>query len=600
MNRLAAPVGLALAALVALSAVPTAGAAPSKAPSSGPSAAQPKIAAAAVAGEVIVKDTTPGHPSCTGFSSQTTPPSSIRVLITSGTPRIAVVPFEQYVENVLPNEWIRSWSAESLNAGAVAVKAYAWFWVNHFGGYLKTRSTCFDVTDDTAFQVYRAGSADDRTNAAVQQTWSVIARDTSHQVRQAFYICSLPFKSGTTNCGTQGPKEKCGASANGLQLSQYGSQACAVAGLDYQSILRKYYSPNLELVSVTLGPVSHLPAGPVQLASTGVLAAYRVSGSNLLGSTQSAKGGTFGKWSVLNAGPSLTGVPAALVATSGVLAVYVRSIAGQILGDGQSHPGGAFTGWRVIGTGSPRVLSDPTPMLAANGAIVIYAIASDGNVWGTGQSRPGSTFSAWKKLSATGGFTGKPAAAVTAAHQIVIYARHGSAIRGSGQFVAGGTFSAFADIGSGTANATGDPNVVQAGDGTLTVFSAGTPTKAAAIWAAGQASPGSRFGAWRQISTAATFVSAPAAHAMTSTGPIVVYAVSAKNVYGAQVATPGSTFSAFRTIGIGSPGAIGNPAIMIAASGALGLYVIGTGGALWGCGQSAPGSGYGAWVRIGG
>ncbi len=590
---------LAVGAVMMLGLAPAAAAAPAGTTLSGPSAVHPRLAAAAVPGEVIVKDTRPGDRSCTGFSSQTTPPATIRVLISSGTPHVATVPFEQYVENVLPNEWISSWSAESLKAGAVAVKSYGWFWVNHFGGYLKTRSNCFDVTDDTAFQVYRANSANTRTNGAVQQTWNVIARGADHQVRQAFYICSLPYKSGTTNCGVQGPKEKCGASANGSQLSQYGSQACAKAGKGYQDILRTYYNPGLELATVTLGPVSALSAGPVQLASSGVLAAYRLSGGNLLGSTQTRAGGAFGRWSVLNAGPLFAGQPAALVSHYKTLVVYARTAAGQILGDGQSHPGGAFTGWRPIGSASPVLASDPTPLLAANGGLVIYAVGKDGNVWGTGQSRPGSAFSTWINLSRTGGFTGRPAATLTAAHQIVVYARHGTTIEGSGQSVAGGTFSAFGAIGTGTSNASGDPTVVQAGDGTLTVFAGGTATKASGIWATGQAAPGTSFGAWHLISTASSYVRTPAAQPIASTGPIVVYAATGGAVQGAQAATPASAFSTFRTVGAGSPGATGSPSIMRAANGALLLYVTGAGGTLWGCGQSAPGSAYSAWVRIG-
>lgn len=212
-------------------------------------------AAAADARVHIVKSTS--GPSCTGYSSQSTPPSTIRVMVYGATPtqdKIVTIPFEQYVENVLPNEWISSWDGESLKAGAVAAKSYAWYWVTHFGGYLDARSNCFDVTDQTDFQRYIAGTATVRTNNAVQATWSVVARK-GGQVLQAFYICTLPYPQSPPQdyCATNGAKEKCGASANGTQLSQYGSQACAEANKTYQQILAIYYGSNLELATTSSG-----------------------------------------------------------------------------------------------------------------------------------------------------------------------------------------------------------------------------------------------------------------------------------------------------------------------------------------------------------
>ncbi|MDQ6936255.1 MAG: SpoIID/LytB domain-containing protein, partial [Actinomycetota bacterium] len=372
------------------------------------------------------------------------------------------MPFEQYVENTLPNEWISSWDGESIKSGAVAVKSYAWYWVNHYGGYFNTPGTCFDVTDDTSFQVYLPNTAQVRTNNAVQQTWNVVARDGSHAVRQASYLAYLT---------SAGSGESCGAGHNGSQLSQWGSQACAAAGLTYAQILHTYYDPGLELATIRSGPVSAPPSGPVVLASSGVLVAYRTSAGNVLGASQPAPGSAFGRWSVINQGPQFAGQPAALLAANRTLVVYALGSGGHLLGDGQPRPGAAFTGWRVMGVGSPTLRSDPTPLLAANGALVIYATASDGNVWGIGQSRPGSAFSAWIRLSDTGGFTGRPAALVTAAHQIVVYARHGATIAGAGQAVAGGRFSAFADLGSGSPSVTGDPSAMQAADGTLAVYS---------------------------------------------------------------------------------------------------------------------------------
>jgi len=142
-----------------------------------------------------------------------------------GLGRVDRVDFKTYVKNVLPNEWVSSWPAASLRAGAMAVKSYAWYWALH-----STRKTaggqCYDVRDDTADQVYRPSSALSSTSSAVDNTWS--ARMTrSGNILQAHY-CST-----TTACG---------AWVDGNWLSQYGSRDLANAGDSYQTILRHYYS----------------------------------------------------------------------------------------------------------------------------------------------------------------------------------------------------------------------------------------------------------------------------------------------------------------------------------------------------------------------
>jgi hypothetical protein len=138
--------------------------------------------------------------------------------------RVDRVDFRTYVKNVLPNEWIPSWPRESLKAGAMSTKSYAWYWALH-----STRKTpaghCYDVRDDTGDQVYKPGSALPATSAAVDATWgSRLSR--SGNVLQAHY-CST-----TTACG---------AWVDGNWLSQYGSADLARNGAGYATILRHYY-----------------------------------------------------------------------------------------------------------------------------------------------------------------------------------------------------------------------------------------------------------------------------------------------------------------------------------------------------------------------
>jgi hypothetical protein len=108
------------------------------------------------------------------------PPKTIRVRITGDWPcnmdapyTVATMDFNTYVKNVLPNEWHYWWPEESLKAGAVAVKMFAWYWIERGGKWPDA-----DMTDNTCDQWFRYGSSHPRTDRAVDETWSwVLSRD---------------------------------------------------------------------------------------------------------------------------------------------------------------------------------------------------------------------------------------------------------------------------------------------------------------------------------------------------------------------------------------------------------------------------------------
>jgi len=90
-------------------------------------------------------------------------PSSIRVLVTDEDPdEIRTVDFQEYLQDVLPNEWFPSWDAESLRAGAVAVRTFSWYHTLH------PLSPNYDLSDYT--QRYIHGSDEPATNQAVENT----------------------------------------------------------------------------------------------------------------------------------------------------------------------------------------------------------------------------------------------------------------------------------------------------------------------------------------------------------------------------------------------------------------------------------------------
>lgn len=179
---------------------------------------------------------------CGGYSSETAPPSTIQVLeysehTGSGAPvegtetGVYSVPFETYVEDVLPNEWIASWASASLEAGAMAVKIYGWYWVDNWRGG-SYGGTCYNVDDSTGYMRYIPGQSAASTNSAVAATWGTVMTK-SGSIFQAGFQATL---SGD-------PSEACGSNLSNYPntLSQWGSENCATTGYSWKSILSTYY-----------------------------------------------------------------------------------------------------------------------------------------------------------------------------------------------------------------------------------------------------------------------------------------------------------------------------------------------------------------------
>lgn len=189
--------------------------------------------------------------SCSNWSSEATPPPTIRVF-RSLTGVVETVDFRAYVKNVLSREWIGSWTTESLRSGALAVKNYAWYQILHWRGYVADATgDCFDVFDTTRDQVYDpAKTTWSSAAAAVDATWSTLALK-SGRIFPAYYNAGAAY-------------EACGANANGWKMYQWGTQACGLAGKSAAQILAIYYSG----ITVTDAPpaASPPPATPVPTA----------------------------------------------------------------------------------------------------------------------------------------------------------------------------------------------------------------------------------------------------------------------------------------------------------------------------------------------
>lgn len=183
--------------------------------------------------------------SCSGWSSEAQPPPVIRVLRTA-TGAVETVDFRAYVANVLSREWISSWSTESIRAGALVVKHYAWFRVLNWRGYTNASGACFDVFDSTRDQLYDpTRPTHGPMSAAVDVTWATLALRNGR-------IFAPYYSAGATG-------EACGANANGWQMFQWGSQACGLAGRSAAQILATYY-PGVQVLAAP--PPAPPPATP--------------------------------------------------------------------------------------------------------------------------------------------------------------------------------------------------------------------------------------------------------------------------------------------------------------------------------------------------
>lgn len=185
--------------------------------------------------EATDSSTGPDSSMCNGWSSRADAPgadyqivigvTSDRGSVTSGITRLQSRAFQTYVKEVLPNEWFSSWPAESLRAGGVAAKQYAWYRGVTEGH--TWRGSCYDAKDSIAYQVWVPGSTTSSTNAAVEFWWAYVwYRD------EAWFITT--YRSGSIG-------EACGANANGVHMYQWGSKACADDGSFAIDIARTYY-----------------------------------------------------------------------------------------------------------------------------------------------------------------------------------------------------------------------------------------------------------------------------------------------------------------------------------------------------------------------
>jgi hypothetical protein len=287
---------------------------------------------------------------CTGWSSTTTPPATIRVL-RSATGVVQAVGFETYVKVVMPAEWPSTWPMESLRAGAVAVKQYAWYYAIHYRGGTGTGG-CYDVVDNTNDQVY---SPETRTPAAshvqaVESTWP-------ESITKNGSFILTGYRSGSDVA--------CGTDADGSHLYQHSARNCALAGKTGEEILHVYFDPGLVIRGT-----------PTLLATYHPLTPARVLDSRI-----SLGGGLFHSQvkQTVTIATTASGVPKSAVAVTGNVTVVGQTQQGYV----------TVAPLLTSGTRPPTsTINFPLGDIRANGITV--ALATGGKLdfmyWGTSKS----------------------------------------------------------------------------------------------------------------------------------------------------------------------------------------------------------------------
>lgn len=173
------------------------------------------------------------------------------VWLANGQPVYSVIEldFREYVKNVLPNEWVHTWHSESLRAGAVSAKMFAWWRYNTLERFPTIRPNGVHVVNNTCDQVFIQNSQRPSTNEAIDATWQ-------YRLHADDYVVEIHYLARDYQCSATG-WPRC--------LPQWTTQDMALEGKSWQEMINQYYSP----ISISIADLRDIPGNTNVIQNSG-------------------------------------------------------------------------------------------------------------------------------------------------------------------------------------------------------------------------------------------------------------------------------------------------------------------------------------------
>ena len=205
-----------------------------------------------------------------------TVPSSIRVGTSCSCTSCSVVQvmsLEAYTQTGLDDEWIASWGAASLQAGAVAYRTYgAWYVLHPVSG-------SYDIASTTCNQAWQNDVYTSSKNAAIATAGTVLIK--SGAIFRSEYSAennNAGCGNGYSGTGTTWPcisDARCAGrtfNGHGRGMCQWGSSFWA-SDKTYLWILNHYYNPGSVTVQLPVAPPATVMTFTVKDQSSGAVVA---------------------------------------------------------------------------------------------------------------------------------------------------------------------------------------------------------------------------------------------------------------------------------------------------------------------------------------
>lgn len=174
---------------------------------------------------------------------------------------VSVYTLEDYVGRGLDDEWIASWRAASLAAGAVVYRSYGAYFVAH------PVSSRYDICSTTSCQVFRAGSSSSTLAAAAATKGVILTRDGRTAAFSEYSSENNAWNNPNDGLSCVNNDLSCGNGRNGSPrngwpclsdsvgkgrgcfghgrgMSQWGSQRWAAQSQNWQWITNHYFNAN--------------------------------------------------------------------------------------------------------------------------------------------------------------------------------------------------------------------------------------------------------------------------------------------------------------------------------------------------------------------